>query len=492
MRRHAEVATVGLMLGRNADRRLLHDFLRESGFSVLDVELLAQRGAAPPPLDLIVVDEEWAGHAGPCLEDWKRRAHPLQLPVLVLLSAQSGALRWLSSGFDDVLRQPVGKDELLARVHAFLRLRRASEQANVQNEARFRATLDSAPVGIAHCTLDGRFMRVNAKLCEILGMDEATLVTRRLQDVAPGGIAAQTWAALGARPQLQYEALRPNGRAAPAWLKITVSPLDADRTPEYLVAIVEDVTAQKRAEASLQTLNADLERRVAERTAELRAANDELEAFTASVSHDLRAPLRAIEVFTDQLISQRAELLPGPSGHLLLRVRAAATRMGQLIDGLLGLSRASRAQLHRVRVDLAMIARAVVADLRLQAPERRVNVTIHENMLCSGDPVLLRQVVDNLLGNAWKYTACRSEAEIEFGVRDVEGTREFFVRDNGAGFDMAYATKLFSPFERLHSESEFPGVGMGLATVRRIIERHGGRIRGEGKPGIGATFRFAL
>jgi signal transduction histidine kinase len=121
-----------------------------------------------------------------------------------------------------------------------------------------------------------------------------------------------------------------------------------------------------------------------------------------------------------------------------------------------------------------------------------VNVTIHENMPCNGDPVLLRQVVENLLGNAWKYTARRSEAEIEFGVRDVDGAREFFVRDNGAGFDMAYAAKLFSPFERLHSEGEFPGVGVGLATVHRIIERHGGRIRGEGVPGTGATFRFTL
>jgi PAS domain S-box-containing protein len=372
-------------------------------------------------------------------------------------------------------------------------LRRASEQANLENEARFRATLDRAPVGVAHCAIDGRFLHVNAKLCEILGMDGATLSMKRLQDLALGGDAPHAWAALGARPQLEYEAPWQRPDAAPAWLKITISAVEADlQRSEYLVAVIEDVTPRKQAEESLQALNAELERRVATRTAELRAANEDLEAFTASVSHDLRAPVRAIEGFTDMLIEESAELLAGPRGNLLMRIRASAARMGQLIDGLLGLSRASRTQLHRVRVDLSVLAHAAIADLRAQALDRHVKVAIHEDMLCDGDPVLLRQVVENLLGNAWKYSACRADAEIEFGMSDANGVREFFVRDNGAGFDMAYAAKLFKPFERLHSESEFPGVGIGLATVHRIVERHGGYIRGESTRGAGAMFRFTV
>ena len=259
-------------------------------------------------------------------------------------------------------------------------------------------------------------------------------------------------------------------------------------------AMADDATGRPVDERALRALNADLERRLAERTAELNEARRELEAFASSVSHDLRAPLRAIEGFTDLLITEHGARLEGTAGNMMLRVRGAAMRMGQLIDGLLALSRTTRARLHREHVDLTGIARDVAAELRAQAPDREVSFEIEPGVFAEGDTLLLRQLLENLLGNAWKYTSANRNGHVAFGiVPAVAGQpRRYFVRDDGAGFDMAYASKLFKPFERLHTEREFPGVGIGLATVFRIVSRHGGTLTAEGVPGKGATFTFTL
>ena len=245
-------------------------------------------------------------------------------------------------------------------------------------------------------------------------------------------------------------------------------------------------------QAEISALNAELETRVRQRTAELEASNRELEAFNYSVSHDLRAPLRAIDGFSQALLEDYAAKLDEEGRDYLDRVKAAANRMGELIDSLLTLSRLSRCEMEVQRVDLSAITTEVVEALREGQPDRAVEIAIQPDVTGQCDPVLIRSVLENLLGNAWKFTGRTEGAHIEFGTTHVDGVNAYYVRDNGAGFDMAYKNKLFSAFQRLHGQADFPGVGVGLATVSRIIWRHGGRVWADGTPGEGATFYFTL
>jgi signal transduction histidine kinase len=236
-----------------------------------------------------------------------------------------------------------------------------------------------------------------------------------------------------------------------------------------------------------------LEARVAERTARLERANKELEAFSYSVSHDLRAPLRSIDGFSQALLEDSADKLNAKEKSHLQRVRAAAQRMGELIDDLLELSRVGRAPIRRDRVNLSQIGHDVAAELRKRDPQRQVQIDIAEGLVVAADRGLVQIVLENLIGNAWKFTRDRTPARLELGTkREASDADVYFVRDNGAGFDMSYMDKLFRPFQRLHSEAEFPGTGIGLATVQRIIDRHGGRIWAEGAVGTGATIYFTL
>ncbi len=254
-----------------------------------------------------------------------------------------------------------------------------------------------------------------------------------------------------------------------------------------------DVTAQVEAEQALRGMNAELERKVAERTSDLAAANRELEAFSYTVSHDLRAPLRSIDGFSKLLASEHAGTLDGEAQHLLDRIRANAQRMGALITDLLELARVGRSAMNPVVVDLSALATEIVEELAPETANREVEWRIEPGMRATGDPGLLRIALANVLGNALKYTRSVPRARIEFGVRSrAAGRTEFFVRDNGVGFDMAYAERLFEPFQRLHGIHEFEGAGIGLATVRRVIQKHGGEVRGSGHPGEGATFVFTL
>lgn len=237
----------------------------------------------------------------------------------------------------------------------------------------------------------------------------------------------------------------------------------------------------------------ELEQRVRDRTAQLEAANQELEAFSYSVSHDLRAPLRAIDGFSAVLLERADDVVDERGRDALDRIRRATGRMSQLIEDLLELSRISRSRLERREVDLSAMASDVVAELKSAQPERNVRVEITPELTAQGDPRLLRIALENLLNNAWKYTGRIADPHIEFGVSTAaDGAPEFFVRDNGAGFDMTRAERLFAPFQRLHNKEEFPGSGVGLATVQRIIHRHGGHIRAHATPGSGATFYFTL
>ncbi|MDO8769221.1 MAG: PAS domain S-box protein, partial [Burkholderiaceae bacterium] len=255
----------------------------------------------------------------------------------------------------------------------------------------------------------------------------------------------------------------------------------------------QDITERRHAQEIILRLNAELEERVRQRTSQLEAVNRELEAFSYSVSHDLRSPLNTIDGFS-QLMERMASDKVGEKGqHYLSRIRAGTRQMGELIEGLLSLAKLSRDPLRAGTVDLANIAAQVVQACREREPERQVDIDIQANLLARGDPLLLSVVMHNLLGNAWKFTSRRQAPRIEVGCETGEdGDTVYFVKDNGAGFDMAYVDKLFGTFQRLHSPSDYAGTGVGLATVKRIIDRHGGRVWAEAAEGQGATFYFTL
>jgi light-regulated signal transduction histidine kinase (bacteriophytochrome)/HAMP domain-containing protein len=260
-----------------------------------------------------------------------------------------------------------------------------------------------------------------------------------------------------------------------------------------LVSAFNDMLAQIQArDRSLQESYDLLDERVQTRTAELHALNKELEAFCYSVSHDLRSPLRTIDGFSLALLEDHGEHLPGDAQDHLHRIRAATQRMGVLIDDLLNLSRITRTNLHTETVDMSGLARTVVAELAAMQPGRQVETSIEDHMTANADARLVRLVYDNLIGNAWKFTSREPAARIDVGTANRGGVQTFFVSDNGAGFDPAYTDRLFGVFQRLHAMTDFPGTGVGLAIVDRIVQRHGGRVWADGAVGRGATFYFTL
>jgi signal transduction histidine kinase len=256
--------------------------------------------------------------------------------------------------------------------------------------------------------------------------------------------------------------------------------------------LATEVAERSRAEGEIRRLNAELESRVRERTAQLEYSNSELEAFCHTVSHDLRGPLRSIDGFSQALLEDFPADVPEEAKRYLARIRTATLRMSQLIEDLLNLSKVSRTELDRAEVDVGELARQVAADLQAREPERKVEMNVWDGMRAYADARLLRAALENLIGNAWKFTSKVPQARIEVGqMRDGE-RRVFFVRDNGAGFDMAFANKLFGAFQRLHGVNEFAGTGIGLATVQRILHRHGGDVWADAQVGRGAVFYFSL
>jgi len=263
---------------------------------------------------------------------------------------------------------------------------------------------------------------------------------------------------------------------------------------DYLIKGAADSVGARSVRYAVERRRAsELSRALQLRNAELEAANNELESFSYSVSHDLRAPLRILDGFSVVLLEDYGGKMDAEGLNCLTRIRAASQRMGHLIDDLLNLSKVSRAEMSRERVDISRIAGEVAGELQRSEPGRSAKFVIAENLTAQSDSWLIRIALANLLGNAWKFTGKCAQARIEFGSSSERGGPDaYFVRDNGAGFDMRYAEKLFGAFQRLHRVEEFPGTGIGLATVQRIVRRHGGRVWAEGKPGAGATFHFTL
>jgi signal transduction histidine kinase len=272
-----------------------------------------------------------------------------------------------------------------------------------------------------------------------------------------------------------------------------------EMTQRAVLNILDDFEVVK---SKVELANQQLEKEIDERrrvgteiqgvNAELSAANKELEAFSYSVSHDLRSPLRSIDGFSHALLEDCADKLDDAGKNYLNRIRAATQRMGMLIDDLLNLSRLSRAEMRKQDLDISALAYSIADELQRVQPERQIELRIEDGLKATADPGLLRVVLENLLNNAWKFTSKHASARIEFGMTSTDGTSAFFVRDDGAGFDPAYADRLFGAFQRLHAMSEFAGTGVGLATVQRIIHRHGGRIWAESALDRGTTFYFTL
>ena len=366
-------------------------------------------------------------------------------------------------------------------------------QARLQMaSAEWRRTFDAMGDSVALFDREGRIRRCNVATAELTGRSIEDLIDRPCYEAFHGTHdyhphCPQLRAFASGLPETAI--VEQDG----SWLRITFDPeIDEDGRVCGGVHVVSDVSEIMEAEREIRRLNTDLERRVTARTAQLKAANEELEAFAYSVSHDLRAPLRAIDGFTQMVVEDAAERLDADDVRHLQRARSAAQSMASLIDDLLELSRASRVELSLADVDVSALADDVVAELRAGEPDRAVDVAIAPGLRAVADPTLLRMILSNLLSNAWKFTGKHASARIQVGDADRDGEPAFYVRDNGAGFDMESAGRLFGAFQRLHTAGEFQGSGIGLATVRRLVTKHGGRVWAESEVEKGSVFWFTL
>ena len=387
---------------------------------------------------------------------------------------------------DDAGQQPALREN---RWH-----QQAQEQTagDVKALADFKAALDQHAI-VAVTDARGKIFYVNDKFCAISKYAREELIGQDHRIISSGhhpkAFIRDLWQTIASGRVWKGELRNRAKDGTFYWVATTIVPfLNEHGKPTQYIAIRADITERKQAEAEIVQLNAELRVHVAQ----VEATNRELDSFTHSVSHDLRAPLRGMDGFSHALLEDYAGQLDATGQDYLRRIRAASQRMGQLIDDLLNMSQVIRSEMKLDSANLTALAHKAIADLRPEQAGRTVQWEVSDPLTARGDPRLLQLVLGNLLGNALKFSGKCEHARIEFGQQAQGAEVVFFVRDNGAGFDMAYADRLFGAFQRLHTAQEFPGTGIGLATVQRIIHRHGGRVWAEAQPGKGATFYFTL
>jgi PAS domain S-box-containing protein len=482
----------------------------EHRFTFRDGEILRRMGI-PPAEDYGLRRWEMSGFTNMTEADWA--AHRAKLErreefrdLLLERRSPDGRVHWATiSGkplFDEA-GQFIGYHGTGRDITAQIRAERALRESEARISAAYATlndAIDSSPAAIAVFDAGDRLIAFNSRLKALVpGRAERVQPGISFRDLAvglsEGGSVARPPRAGDGWLQERLRAHHNPGvpmeieLAGGTWLQI----VETRTTQGGIVVVYNDITDLKHREAELRRLASELESRVAERTAELAEANRELESFASTVAHDLRAPLRGIDGFGKLLDGRLGGNLDEESRGYLQRMRSSARRMGIIIDELLRFSRIGRSELRCRWVDLSQLARAVADELQRGAPQRAVQWDIDPGLRAWADAELMHLVFENLLGNAWKFTGKTAQPRIGFGAaRGAAGEQEFFVRDNGAGFDMAHAKLLFQPFRRLHGQHEFEGTGIGLATVHRILQRHGGSIRGEATVGGGAEFRFSL
>jgi PAS domain S-box-containing protein len=363
-------------------------------------------------------------------------------------------------------------------------------------EEKFAKAFHSAPYAITITRpSDGMIVDVNETFFSITGYDRAEVIGKKTIDLhlwehdEDRSAVVDALTRSGRVHGMEVPFRKNNGKAIMGLFSAEVITIDGEKN---ILSIIADITDRKRAEEDIRRLNEELESRVLQRTAQLEASNRELESVSYSVSHDLRAPLRSIDGFSQALLDEYGDKLDDTGKGYLERVRKAAQKMGFLIDDMLKLLMVIRAEYHTESIDLSGMVRGIAGTKQMSNPDRMVDLAIQEGIMVQGDPDLLKMVMENLLDNAWKFTGNEAQPRIEFGAAAKDGETCYFIRDNGAGFDMAYAGKLFGAFQRLHDSHELSGTGIGLATVQRIIAMHGGRVWAEGEIGKGATFCFTL
>jgi PAS domain S-box-containing protein len=435
-----------------------------------------------------------------------RVVHPLRKLAAVSRGFAEGR-RELRSGFrslDEIGQFALAFDTMADTIERDLRQMAAGavELEKKQQELRkFSLAIEHGPVSVLITDAAGTIEYVNPKFTETTGYAPEEAIGRQpnilKSGLTPSAVFADMWQRLRSGRQWHGELLNRKKNGELFWEDTRIAPLkdDAGRITHF-VAVKEDISGRKRSEAEIQDHSVELERRVAERTRQLSESNRELESFSYSISHDLRAPLRALNGFASLMAENCGNCVKTESLEYMARIQRASVRMGNLMDDILDLSRVTRSEIKVGQVDLSAMVRSILDDLAVAGPSRNVLAEVEEGLLANGDATLLQDMLENLLGNAWKFSAQRDPARIAFGCRQESGKdsgeRVFFVRDNGAGFDMKYADKLFGAFQRLHGPQEFEGNGIGLAMVRRVVALHGGRVWAESAPGEGATFFFTL
>ena len=411
----------------------------------------------------------------------------------VTRNGESRRIAWSNSALLD----DEGRVEYVIATGIDITEQRRAERDLARVETEWNEAIEFFADPIFLVGLDDRVIRANHAFFSMIEKSPAQVIGHDISAIMyPDGEAVPCHVCAARRERKDVDIIleedhpnNPIGRPIEVTLRVI---RDARSEPVGILMGIRDLTRQRQIEAELRQHRDHLEELVQQRTAALESVNRELESFSYSVSHDLRAPLRSIDGFSHALLEDYNTVLDETGLGYLQRVRRASQRMGQLIDDLLQLSRVGRDAMECQQVDLSKIANSVIRLLREGDSEREMDVYIQDGMETFGDPRLLRLLLENLLGNAWKFTSPRTIGEISFGMTERDGRQEFFVRDNGVGFDMKYAGKLFGPFQRLHSDADFAGTGIGLATVYRIVKRHEGDIRAASEPDKGATFYLSF